>query len=1047
MSHTKHLFVFICSALATCTFANNSFAKTAYDYNGDNRADVAVRRISNLTWYIQNSNGDNFNSTNQDGIQRVSFGLQNTDIPVVGDFDGDGITDIAVRRPSTFYWYVLNSGNNNYNSSQNDGIQRVTFGKQATDIPVPADYDGDGITDFAVRRPSNFYWYIKNSGGSNFNSEREDGIQRIQFGINADDIPVKGDFDGDGKDDIAVRRPSNYFWYVKNSSGSNYNSEKQDGIQRIQFGLQSGDIPVPADYDGDGYTDIAVRRPSTFYWYILNSSGVDLITNNQDGITRIVFGQDENDIPVPADYDGDGKADIAVRRDSNQFFYILNSSNSETQRINFGKQENDIPINAPISEIITKLNRINTPSTENSAPVANAGNDITASVLETVNLDGSGSSDADGDTLTYLWSLANRPENSSASIQAATEAMASLTPDVAGSYVVSLTVNDGSKDSQPDELIISVSEQTAVSPDFYTPAPIIDALTQNRVISWQQLETQPSDLMRFSFGQQGTDNLFVINDEEHIIEDTIGIVDSLASNSNVSDELLLRSMFKFIREDDNQYRIVSTKHSNYVLDLEADSNKIILRDYRSGNKNESLAGYLVFEINQSSPFALNAIARKKFDANTNTYVEDGQFSAGGIALANDELILGTETTELTFYQPPIDFDIPFDLNPDQIERVSNPEVTPVVKGSDLTGIPSMVVDKYAAQLSAEGDNANTESAAQAILDQIETDLTAAGEQLRYPKAFYMAFRKGLLSRVYESSDSTDGTLGQYTVPYVYFTNEADDNGNLHPFMIIASYGLPDSLTLLWDVPRPPGDGLAGNYNDEAVTRSIHLETNLIKIPLRDYGEVESLTENEMNSDLASDVGETNLDHHNYASVSATGVAIDGVVIYPSYNNRLHVAQADAELSAHGMHSGRGLGAHYHADAHSAKSEGLNLYNTSDYVGHVHPPIISMGFDGVAGYGVYQPGDSTSDGVDVALDDFGGHEHGNYGYHYHSFTVDAVTAQGNGPNPGGGTEYTAHQLPPLGAWSGRINDIPEFWDDRSPDYVGKNPSRYLGTKEN
>jgi len=103
-------------------------------------------------------------------------------------------------------------------------------------------------------------------------------------------------------------------------------------------------------------------------------------------------------------------------------------------------------------------------STENSAPVADAGTDQAVLVTETVQLDGSGSSDADGDTLTFKWSFVSRPVYSSANLASTTAATPTFEVDAAGEYVVQLIVNDGTADSAPDTVRIS-TENSAPEAD------------------------------------------------------------------------------------------------------------------------------------------------------------------------------------------------------------------------------------------------------------------------------------------------------------------------------------------------------------------------------------------------------------------------------------------------------------------------------------------------------------------------------------------------------------------------------------------------------
>ena len=268
--------------------------RTSYDFDGDSRADISLFRPATGTWYLNRSSF---------GFGAFQFG-QLGDKPVPADYDGDGVTDYAVYRNGI--WYRMLSASNSYDV--------ISFGI-STDIPAPADFDGDRRADAAVFRPSTGTWYILNSSTGAWSV--------AQFGLSGD-VPLAADYDGDGRADINVFRPSTGIWYRINSSTG--------AFVAFQFGL-NGDKPVAGDFDGDGRTDVAVWRPSNGVWYIINSS-----TGTFYGYAFGAIG----DIPAPADYDGDRRTDIAVFRPATGEWYRVFSSNGSTAVDRFGLA-GDIP--------------------------------------------------------------------------------------------------------------------------------------------------------------------------------------------------------------------------------------------------------------------------------------------------------------------------------------------------------------------------------------------------------------------------------------------------------------------------------------------------------------------------------------------------------------------------------------------------------------------------------------------------------------------------------------------------------------------------------
>ncbi len=269
----------------------------------DNRADINYR-FNNGNWKIDYA-ANGFGSFDSAYSQ---YGSDSDTYPILADYNGDGITDLALFRYQPYTELLIDSS-----AVYGAWNIRNTLGC-STAIPYIGLFDNDNKADFAYVNESNARLYIRYAN-QNF-SIVGDSIN--QYGTTSNSMPAVGDYDGDGMDDLAL-----YLFWINSSLFIDYNGigglHGWNQITAINYITGSDRYLIKlaiSDYDGDGKADFSYYDPRDNTWNIdfaYNNFG-----SNDYSINMGISTTGNSFRPVATDYDGDGMADMSL--------YVYNSS-------------------------------------------------------------------------------------------------------------------------------------------------------------------------------------------------------------------------------------------------------------------------------------------------------------------------------------------------------------------------------------------------------------------------------------------------------------------------------------------------------------------------------------------------------------------------------------------------------------------------------------------------------------------------------------------------------------------------------------------------
>ncbi len=278
------------------------------DFNGDGRTDVATFREENRTWLVSIA-GDGAFTTGLWGWVHYETG-DLTEVRV-GDFNGDGRDDLASYEPVTGRWYVHRSVGTEFAAPEVWADFTSTSGWVTHEV---GDFNGDGRDDIANYHEQSGRWYVSRSTGSSFSTTRW-----ADFYTNDGwSVQLPGDFNGDGRDDIANFHRRTARWYVSLSTGSRFST-------RLWTTFDSGTDwakHLIGDFDGNGADDVAAFRESDGNWWIGVSRGSSFDTT----VWADFYSSVGWEMQEVHDFNGDGRDDISNYHPGTGRWYISRST-------------------------------------------------------------------------------------------------------------------------------------------------------------------------------------------------------------------------------------------------------------------------------------------------------------------------------------------------------------------------------------------------------------------------------------------------------------------------------------------------------------------------------------------------------------------------------------------------------------------------------------------------------------------------------------------------------------------------------------------------